>query len=96
MITNIHELRSRLFPTINFSEVRATSTRSASETASLLERAGMIDLRKLGCPDDIFEFVLEQRAAKNAETRYHNGQNPIFRNDDRDRLAMRLRLAEQS
>jgi hypothetical protein len=96
MITNIHELRSRLFPTTNFSEVRATSRYSASETASMLDRAQMIDLRKLGCPDSLFEEVLELRAAKRDSVRFHNGQNPIFRNDDRDRLAMRLRLAEQS
>lgn len=93
---NTTELRSQLFPGYNFSEVRATSTRSATEVASLLERAQMIDLRKLGCPDEIFEFVLEKRAAKNTETRYHNGQNPIHRPDDHNRLAMRLRLAEQS
>lgn len=91
---NPNEVRRQCFPDSNFANVRATSTRSSTETASLLARTGMLDIRQLGCPDDIFEFVLEQRAAKLTETRYHNGQNPILRNDDR--LAMRLRLADVS
>jgi len=49
---------------IRAEEVRGTSTRSARETTALLGKVGFVDVRQLGCPDDIFEFVLEQRALK--------------------------------
>jgi hypothetical protein len=57
------ELRNFLFPNVDFRETRASSFGSGPETASLMNKASMIDLRKIGCPEDIFEFVLEQRAA---------------------------------
>jgi hypothetical protein len=58
------ELRSVLFPNVDFSETRASSFGSGAETGDLLRKAQMIDIRKLGCPDDIFEFVLEKRAER--------------------------------
>jgi hypothetical protein len=58
------ELRNFMFPKTDFSEVRASSLGNSAETAALLGKASMIDLRKLGCPDSIFEFVLEKRAER--------------------------------
>jgi hypothetical protein len=58
------ELRNFLFPNTDFTEVRASSFGNGVETADLIRKAQMIDLRKLGCPDDIFEFVLEKRSER--------------------------------
>ena len=61
--------------TVDYSKVavRGTSKRSAGEVAALLPRVDMRDIRALGCPDEIFEFVLEKRAEKRGlETRKRN------------------------
>jgi hypothetical protein len=89
---NLESRVQQMFPHHNLSEVRATSLRSAAETTSLLNRLGMIDLRSLGCPDDIFETVLEQRAAKHVERR----AEPPSNSDDRTAMSMRLKRALQS
>jgi hypothetical protein len=70
---------------INPAEIRATSTRSRTETAGLLSRLGMVDVRQLGCPDDVFEETLELNIAAEGRSR-PNGQGLDLR------TAMQLRL----
>ncbi|MGB8801169.1 MAG: hypothetical protein WCC97_10805 [Candidatus Acidiferrales bacterium] len=83
------ELRNFMFPQTNFSEVRASSFGSAAETADLMRKASMIDLRKLGCPDDIFEFVLEKRSERRSiEQRDGSNFEPSVNRD-----VMQLRLS---
>jgi len=60
------ELRNFMFPNTDFTESRASSFGNGVETADLIRKAQMIDIRKLGCPDDIFEFVLEKRSERRA------------------------------
>jgi hypothetical protein len=81
------ELRTVMFPNTDFSEVRASSFGNGVETADLICKAQMIDLRKLGCPDDIFEFVLEKRAERRSIE-----QRDGVSHDTDNRTAMQLRL----
>jgi hypothetical protein len=87
------QVRSQ-FPETNFdTEVRATSTRSIGETTEILSRLNMRDLRKIGCPDSIFEFVLEQRNAKRELVELRSsGELPAEADNLDGRAAMELRL----
>jgi hypothetical protein len=84
----LKELRSLMFPNFDFAETRASSFGNGAETAEMLTKAKMVDVRKLGCPDDIFEFVLEQRSAR-AEQRGSDVHVP-----DNHREAMSLRMEQ--
>ena len=81
------ELRNFMFPNTNFSETRASSFGTGAETADLLRKAQMIDIRQLGAPDDIFEFVLEKRAERRSVE-----QRDGVSVDTPNRTAMQLRL----
>jgi hypothetical protein len=92
------ELRNFLFPNVDFSETRASSFGSGVETADLIRKAQMIDIRKLGCPDDIFEFVLEKRSERRAliEQRGHDGVQVGDTTDHRAAMQLRLNHALSS
>lgn len=82
------ELRNLLFPNVDFSEVRASSFGNGAETADLMRKANMMDLRKLGCPDELFEFVLEKRS----ERRSVEQRNSDVHVPDNHREAMNLQM----
>jgi hypothetical protein len=86
------ELRNFLFPNTDFSEVRSSSFGNGAETADLMRKASMIDIRKLGCPDDIFEFVLEKRS----ERRSLEQRGVSVVTNHRDAMNLRLSHALQS
>jgi hypothetical protein len=91
---NIQQVRSQFSETNFDTEVRATSTRSIGETTEMLGRLQMRDLRKLGCPDDIFEFVLEKRNAKRELVELSKSGELAPEADNLDeRVAMELRLS---
>jgi hypothetical protein len=85
------ELRNFLFPNTDFSETRASSFGNGAETADLIRKAQMIDIRKLGCPDDIFEFVLEKRSERRSVE-----QRDAIVIDDRTAMQLRLEHALRS
>ena len=43
-------------------EVRSAGRFSANEVREIMTRAGIRDLRQIGCPDRLFEKLLENRA----------------------------------
>jgi hypothetical protein len=85
------ELRNFLFPNTDFAETRASSFGNGAETADLIRKAQMIDLRKMGCPDDIFEFVLEKRSERRSVE-----QRDAVVTDDRTAMQLRLEHALRS
>jgi hypothetical protein len=87
------ELRNFLFPQHNFVETRASSFGSGAETADLIRKAQMIDLRNVGCPDDIFEFVLEKRAERRAMIEQRGSNIHVSDPSTAGRDAMQLRLS---
>jgi hypothetical protein len=87
------ELRTVMFPHHDFSEVRASSFGNGAETADLIRKAQMVDLRKLGCPDDIFEFVLEKRAERRS-IEQRDGAAPAT--DHRAAMQLRLEHAQRN
>src|SRR5712692_3109703 len=50
--------------TFSSAEVRASGRFTADEVRDVLARSGFQDLRQLGCPENIFHQILEQRAQK--------------------------------
>ena len=81
------------FPETDFdTEIRATSTRTAGETTEMLGRLQMRDLRKIGCPSDIFEFVIEQRNEKRIALE-NRASIPADADNLDERVAMELRLS---
>ena len=48
----------------NLAEVRAVGRFSSAEVREILTRSGCKDVRQLGCPDWIFEKLIEHRAKK--------------------------------
>jgi hypothetical protein len=86
------ELRTVMFPNTDFSETRASSFGTGAETADLIRKAQMIDLRQLGCPSDIFEFVLEKRAERRAILEQRGSDGAQVGDTTDHRTAMQLRL----
>jgi hypothetical protein len=57
-----------------------------------MRKAQMIDLRELGCPDDIFEFVLEKRAQRR-ELIEQRGSDVFVPNNHREAMNLQMERA---